>query len=294
MSKYFLFSFLFSLFSSFSFSQLPDTDIWLLDISDSAGQIKLSNPQNITKRKGYDNQPAFSPDGKYILFTSVRDSSQQADIYKYDLKTKQTTQFTKTATSEYSPTFMPDGKNISVVMVEKDSAQRLWKFPIKGGAPSCIMENVDSVGYHCWYNKNTLGIFILTNPFTLQIVNTKSQRPFIVADSIGRCIKMTSYNSIMCFTVKTKEDKNQFAQFILPGYGTSKLNLIIEGEDYTIYDYYKMNIVYSFGTKLFLANIGENNSKKEINDFSFLGIKNIARIAISADGKKMAIVCTTN
>src|SRR3989304_1572957 len=111
-------------------AQLPDTDIWLLDIKDSAEQISFHHPVNITNRKGYDNQPVFSPNGKYILYSSQPDSGCATDIYKYDLKTKTITQFTKTQTSEYSPTFMPDGKNISVVMVEKDSVQRLWKFPL--------------------------------------------------------------------------------------------------------------------------------------------------------------------
>src|SRR6266566_3120871 len=116
----FVFTSAFLLFTSYLFCQLPESDIWLLDIKDSAGTVSFQNPVNITNRKGYDNQPAFSPDGTFILYTRYDDSTKQSDIYKYDIKTKARTQFTKTLTSEYSPTFMPDGKNISVVMVEKD------------------------------------------------------------------------------------------------------------------------------------------------------------------------------
>ena len=151
--KYF-FLFVYCLLSAVCcYSQLPDCDIWLLDIKDSAGTISCSHPQNITNRKGYDYQPVFSPDGKYILYSSQRDSGGPTDIFKYDLTTKKTSQFTKTPTSEYSPTFMPDGKNISVVMVEPDSTQRLWKFPVNGDEPSLVMKGIDSIGYHCWFTK---------------------------------------------------------------------------------------------------------------------------------------------
>ncbi|MEW6470249.1 MAG: hypothetical protein AB1458_15140 [Bacteroidota bacterium] len=299
MKKTFRLSHFIFLISHFAFlispAQLPDTDIWLLDVSDSAGVIKLSNPVNITSRKGYDNQPAFSPDGKYILFTSIRDSSQQSDIYKYDLKTKQTTQFTNTPTSEYSPTFMPGGKVISVVMVEEDSSQRLWRFPLKGGKHTCVLPNVDSVGYHCWLSKNEAGVFILTQPFTLQLAHIQSGvYPKILADSIGRTIKPGKSSRSMYYTEKTRDDKNQLCHFNYPGLHTRKLPLIIDGEDFTMYDLHKEQIVYSQGTKLFTAVVYDNNSKKEIADLSSLGIKNITRIAISPDGKRMAVVCTSN
>ena len=157
-------------------AQLPDCDIFLLDIKDSAGQISFRNPVNITNRKGYDNQPAFSPDGKYLLYSSQKDSAGQTDILKYDLQSKTISPFTKTPTSEYSPTFTPDGKSISVVMVESDSAQRLWKFPLAGGEPTCVMKNVASVGYHAWINKDSVALFILTKRSEEHTSELQSQR----------------------------------------------------------------------------------------------------------------------
>jgi len=297
MKKYFFTFLIFNSLFLICFSQLPDTDIWLLDISDSAGQIKLSNPTNVTNRKGYDNQPSFSPDGKYILFTSVRDSTEQADIYRYDLKTKQTTQFTKTTTSEYSPTFMPDGKNISVVMVEKDSAQRLWKFPIKGGVPSCIMPNVDSVGYHCWLTKDSLALFILTNPFTMQVVNVNSQKPTVIAKNIGRGIVKDPTRDSPLFLFVSKEDSTQWQ--IKSIYSDGRRHKMYEysspfkAEDFAFCYPYFSTIVLANGSKLYSVYL-VLRLQNEIVDLSSLGIKNITRIAISADGKKMAIVCTSN
>ncbi len=275
------------------FSQLPDCDIWLLDIKDSAGNISFHNPINITDRKGYDNQPAFSPDGKYMLYSSQSDSNGSTDIYKYDLKTKQTTQFTKTFTSEYSPTFMPDGRNVSVVMVEKDSVQRLWKFPLspleEGGDTkcrrcACIMPTIDSIGYHCWINKDSVAVFVLTKPaFTLQLVNIHTQKSEIIADSIGRCMRMKDGN--LWFTTKAGHFDNVWEY----SFKEKKINSkgVIESEDYCFYK----NQIWSCSENTIVS--GYMNSKTgatEIVNLEALGITKPARITVSPDGKKLAVV----
>ena len=268
-----------------SFAQLPNTDIWLLDIIFVKDSIILSNPVNITKRVGYDNQPAFSPDGKYILFTSIHDD-KQSDIYKFDLKSKSTSQFTKTATSEYSPTFMPDGKNISVVMVEPDSAQRLWKFPLNGGKPSVILEKFDSIGYHCWFQGYRAAVYLLTEPNSLQLISKNYSSPRFVDDSIGRCINYL--HSMLCYTKKTVEGLNQFCFFNLPGWKIEKTTTIIESEDYAFYGGNK--VVYGFGNKLYYTYLNWGKEKELIQDLSVFGIKNISRITFNPDYSKLAIV----
>jgi Tol biopolymer transport system component len=137
----------------------PSSHIFLAEIRIEKGELKFGQPVKITTNAGYNNQPSFLPDGQAILYTSIRD--KQADIYRYDVGSGATNQVTNTPESEYSPTLMPDGKNISVVRVEADGTQRLWKFPLAGGPPSLILENVKPVGYHWWIDKNTLALFIL-------------------------------------------------------------------------------------------------------------------------------------
>jgi len=284
MKSTFISVFLFCI-SHFCYSQLPDCDIWLLDIKDSAGQISFHHPINITNRKGYDNQPAFSPDGKYILYSSQRDSSGSTDIYKYDLLVKTITKLTKTQTSEYSPTFMPDGKYISVVMVEKDSAQRLWKFPLAGGEPSCIMKNIDSIGYHCWVNKDSVAVHVLTKPaFTLQVADIHSQKIKIIADSIGRCMKMRDGN--LWYTTKAGHFNNVYEYN--PKSKTSYIKGMIESEDFLLIGKYE---IWSISDNSIVS--GYMNSKagaNEIVNLESFGITKPTRIAISPDGKKLAVV----
>ncbi|MEK6597058.1 MAG: hypothetical protein AABY91_01900, partial [Gemmatimonadota bacterium] len=56
----------------------PSTDIWLIRWGG-----KASDARNLTDRPGYDNQPSFSPDGRWVLYSSERNG--QTEIYRYDL-----------------------------------------------------------------------------------------------------------------------------------------------------------------------------------------------------------------
>lgn len=277
------------LISSRLFAQLPNTDIWLLDVRVSKDTIMLSNPVNITNRPGYDNQPAFSPDGKYILYTSIRDE-KQSDIYKYDLKTKQIKQFEKTpTTSEYSPTFMPDGKNISVVMVEPDSAQRLWKFSLQGGKPSLIMDKVDSIGYHCWLDNNNVALFQITNPFQLVFTDITSQKSsLIVRDTIWRGMSLQMrkegprfFYAYKDFFYSVDPSTKKHTPFCMKNY---------PGEDFCFIN----NTLLISDNSIIYKNISQfstsGNDWSRLTDLSKYGIKKITRMAVSPDGTKMAIV----
>jgi len=54
--------------------------------------------------------PSFSPDGKYVLFTAIRNFEQ--DIFVYQIAEKKTINLTNTGVTESSPVWSPDGKYI--------------------------------------------------------------------------------------------------------------------------------------------------------------------------------------
>lgn len=58
----------------------------------------------------YNSSPYFSPDGRYIVFNAYRDF--EADIFVYDLQSKQKMNLTNTKVSEGEPIWSKDGKYI--------------------------------------------------------------------------------------------------------------------------------------------------------------------------------------
>ncbi len=168
---------LFILVSCFLKAQIPDTDVWLFKLEKTKTDLKLSDPKNITKRTGYDNQPSFSNDSKKIYYVSIRED-KQSDIYIYDIGSEKTIQLTKTKESEYSPTITSDLQSIASVVVLEDSSQIIFPLNIKTGfateypktyskTESKNISSIDSVGYFTFLNADTVLYYKLTNPHSL-------------------------------------------------------------------------------------------------------------------------------
>ena len=162
------------LFTSGAFSQIPSYDIYMAPLikGDALG-YRIGPILNISKHPGYDNQPSFSPDGKWIYFSSIRDSVQ-TDIYAANTSNWLIKQITNTPESEYSPEFFSDGKTFSTVRVEMDSTQRMWQFNADGSAAKVMMPDIDSMGYYCRINNDFYVFFMVTEPSTLVLVDVKN------------------------------------------------------------------------------------------------------------------------
>jgi hypothetical protein len=199
----FLYSLFLILYSSFSHAQVPSTEIYLIKMEKKDGAYTFGEPKNITRREGYDNQPFFLYDSRTILYTSIRED-KQADVYKYDIKKKKTKRVTRTPEDEYSPTLMPDGRHFSVVRVEKDSTQRLWKFDMKGRNPELILPDIKGVGYHAWKNDSEVVLFMLGDTFSLQLANIRTGEVEVLDNQIGRSI-VVSYGGFGIYYVSKKD-----------------------------------------------------------------------------------------
>src|SRR5438552_3124197 len=164
----------------------PGTDIYVAPLSRSGSALRVGTPVNLTARPGYDNQPAFSPDGRSLYYTSARNG--QTDIYRYDFDAARLVQVTATPESEYSPTVMPGGKRISVIRVERDSTQRLWSFTLDGSYPRLVLDSLRPIGYQLWLSADTVFVFVLGNPATLRRAELTRGTADILARDIGRTL----------------------------------------------------------------------------------------------------------
>ena len=266
------------------------SDIFIVDIKNERGGMQFGQPLKITTFVGYNNQPSFLPDGRSILYTSIRD--KQADIYRYDLRSRATSQITNTAESEYSPTLTPDGNNISVVRVEADGTQRLWKFPLNGGRPSLILEHIKPVGYHLWIDDHTLALFILGakgKPNTLQIVDVPTEKAEAVAENPGRILRRIPHQNKFSFVHKISDREWTIKEFDLRTHTSASLTMTLPGvEDYAWLP--SGRLLMAKDSKVFSLVPLRGKNWEEIGDFSKAGLKGITRIAVSPKGNRIAIV----
>ncbi len=280
--------FSFFLLCNFLSAQLPDTDIFLSTIKKTSSGYNFSGPENITLRKGYDNQPSFTPDGKKILFVSIFDSTQ-SDIYSYDIKSGQTKQVTRTPVSEYSPAYTPDKKFISVVRVDADSGQRFYKLPVNAIDQPELLKNTDSIGYATWLNDSMLTMFILGKAHTLQLLNINTSERRLIASDIGRCMKLSSDKSKMYFVLKSNEKEWFIYSLDCKDFSLSRITQTLpNNEDFAIMP----DGTFFMGMESKLYRLDPLNEWIEIADFSS-SLPGFYRISINENGTMLALVAFT-
>ena len=278
--------FIFLLFSLTLSAQMPETDIWLFKIEQKEGKYIYSNPLNITHRTGYDNQPTFSSDGKSILYVCI-DSTKQADIYQYSISKKTNVNLTKSQVSEYSSTIIPDGSGFSSVVVEKDSAQRVWLFNLDGTFKRIVHEGTDSIGYHTWLNVDTLMYYKLTEPHSLRVLDLKSNKDVWICDYPARAFKQIGKSSRFIYGIKDSVS-TQFRVYN-PTLKESILYTTYPSLNEDFIWHPELGLIKSEGADLLNYN-EEAKTWEVLFSFSNLGIKKITRFVFDAKNKQLAIV----
>jgi Tol biopolymer transport system component len=268
-------------------AQLPETDIFVCDMKEKGGKYQFSKPENITHRQGYDNQPYFMPDGKSMLFVAVPDTTQ-ADIFSYDFKTKKIAAVTNTKESEYSPMLTADGKNISVVRVNSDNGQRLYKLQAKNTSEVSHINGTDSIGYYCWLNPGSLAMFILGDAMTLQVLDVDKNERMLIASDVGRCMRLTNDQKKLMFVIKQSENEwSIFEMDIATKEKKLLVNTIPGSEDYAVLK--DGSLIMGSKGKLYRYDPSSGSDWKEIADFS-AELGDFYRISVNAQGDKIAMV----
>lgn len=273
-----------------SSSQVPSgTDIWVFPLAADGSGVEVDSGIRATHRQGYDNQPHLLPGGRFLLFTAIDDSGQ-ADIFRFDLQTGETEALTRTAPeSEYSATLLPTGDGISVIRVEADSTQRLWRFDLDGGNPEVILPDIQPAGYHTWISEDALALFVLGSPSTLQVASAGPGAGKILARNIGRSLHIIPLRGTISF-VQWNEEREGTIQELNPSTGeVRRLAPLLEGNEF--YAWTPGGVLLAGkDSKLFRWNPEKEEGWQEMADLASSGVSGISRIAVSPEGDRIAVV----
>ncbi len=261
------------------------TDVWVASFSERGSQITIGRPRNVTERPGYDNQPSFTRAGDAILYTSIREDAQ-ADIWQAWLVGGENERMTGGPESEYSATPMLDGVHYSVIRVERDSTQRLWKFPLdRGRAPSLVLTALRPVGYHVWVGEHVLGAFVLGSPNALVVVDARTEKADTVARNIGRAMTRVPGRDAFTF-VQMAGDTNWVSEVDVRTRAVRRVAPLPPRAEYHIWTPGGQLIVTS-GTRLLLWVDGRWDV---LADFAELGVRGMSRFVLSPRGDQIAFV----
>lgn len=270
-----------------SFVPPRDTDVLIADVTWEGTAPAIGAPTNLTQRVDYDNQPHFVPDGSGLWYTANDPQNGQSDIWRYDFGPQMVTRVTASAPeSEYSATPLPDGSGISVIRVEADSLQRLWRFDNDGTNGSVLLPDLAPVGYHKWVDEYTLVMFVLGQPATLQQGDIRTGRTQVIAENIGRSIHKIPGSSAISFVQRHEDGTSTIMRLVGDGSAPTQIIDAIDGGDFHAWAP-NGTLLMASGSVLFAR--ADGAEWLPVADFSDLNLS-ISRLAVSPDGSQIAMV----
>jgi len=283
-------SILMSLYCAFVLGQ-SSSEIYVFDLSEDGRSIRLSNPINISSNPGYDNQPMFTEDGLTVMFASEREG--QTDIAQYNLSEGYRTWITNTPDSEYSPAPYPKKKKyFTCVRLNKDDTQHLYKYAFKKKPPEIMLPSL-RVGYYLWFNEKTLVSFVIGDIETLQVSNFKYDIRYPLEKNIGRSLQKIPS------TVNAYQGK---MSYISLEHGSPEIYAIDPTNSESVYITDALedsqDLVWTKSGSILMGNeTGLFHYRADLSEEwlpviieSDLPLGGFSRLAISPDGRKMAVV----
>lgn len=287
--------FLIAVVATPSVSQLPNTNIYALDMDKFGEQIDFKNPKFLTgfNHYGYNNQPQWINNNELYLSVQTPFDTSQTEIYSLSLINNIITPVTATREAEYSPTLMPDRRNFSCVRVDArpPHTQRLWQYPLdRSNGGKEILSLHQDVGYHCWLSDTKLALFIVSGAGNyLKLVNVTDQSSIQLFGGIGRSLARLPDGKLAYVQKATPQtwyikwlDPNNYATDVV-------IQTLPNSEDYALLP--DGTFLMGSGSKLYSYKLGNPEKQwKEVADLSKYGINNIKRLAVSRELDKIAIV----
>jgi hypothetical protein len=180
------------------------------------------------------------------------------------------------------------------VRVEADGTQRLWRFTLDGAGPSLLLAEVRPVGYHAWLDEHRLALFVLGQPATLQVADTRTGKAAVVASDIGQSIQRMPAGGVSFVQQAGERGRRTFSILRLTLENgkpvTRALTSAVAGAA-------QVHVAWAPDGTLLMAHDGMLHAWSEggrgwrvVADLGVLGLQNVTRLAVGPGGERIAIV----
>lgn len=279
--------FLVAIITTFSNLAQNNSNIYVFDIARAYEGLEVLNKQIIVENTGYNNQPSFA--NNEVLYYAGNNNGQ-TDIVEYNLSTQETKWFNElTPGGEYSPQKFPSKKDIAAVRLDLDGKQRLYNYEIDSGKSSELIKDLN-VAYFAFYNDEKILATVLGDTeMALGIIDLKKKTMDTLFDNAGRSIQKIPNLNFMSYTLINEVGKLDLYMMNME----SQDSYFICEIPLDIQDYVWINdtqIIAGKNEKLYMYDTLGEGEWTMVASLKEHGVKNVMRMAISPDGKKLAVV----
>ena len=275
--------------ASGKFSQNAGSEVFHFKIiKNKIGPPLIVRGKNVTNNPGHDNQPSFSYDSQSILFTSSRRGRKDTDIYEYSLATGKTARITSTEESEYSPRAL-DANTITFVREGKGQEMTVWKYNRSTKKESLAFHVKEPIAYYAWNFKGDALVWVRYASMVRWINTQKGINEYVANYAQPSAPQQVPATPRFSFMERQPNDQLWIKEF---NPNTRAIRPIVQSKDGKK-DYCWMldgSLLVGSGTKLY--RFDERNDKNWVllADLKSFGIKDITRLAVSFNGKELALV----
>ena len=271
-------------------SAFPESDIFLFDLTLDGKIASATNGKNITARPGYENQPAFTPDNESFLFSQSDDD--QTDIYEYFLASGETKRLTETENMEFSPIPSPDNQTISFVVDGEKANQSIWHITRENKVPVWTLKQLterEPVGYYGWNHKTGDLIYWSRYGYNIKLAHQSKKRVhYVSGDAVPTTPQIIPGTENFSF-VHRQGNGEVWIKELNPETLAIRPIATVVGNN-THYGWAPDGSILMMEGSTLNRWQNSDNGWQQVADLKTQSVASATRLAVSFDGKKLAVV----
>ena len=277
-------------------AQTPNpVNLWLVDLHWTGNRISAATPVKLTHDEGSNSQPSFSPDGRAIVFSAVRDTGANArsDIYRIDLATKKETRVTTTPENENSPTVNARGEYVAIRWQPATLFKEFgpWVYAADGTPKAGVLRGPDTTGY---YTPLANGDYALTRPksktFTIALFDAKSGAIVDVDSGVPAlpAVKIPGENALSYVQIDSLGAHNVMRRVDLRSHRTSTIGATLVGRTAHAWVAGHSTVLMAKGSVLYARGV-KDSAWRVVATFANPELRNASAYVASPQGDKLIL-----
>ncbi len=279
-------------------AQNPNS-LWSVSLTWQGDRLVAGAPVRITRDSigGGPSQPAFTLDGRAVLYTATRDtgSSARSDVYRMDLGSLVETRVTRTPENENSPTINAHGELVAVRWQPATLFKEMgvWFYSSDGTPLRGLLPAPDTVGY---YTELRDGRYVLVQPrspvWTLALFDPATNRTTVIDSAVSAVVREVPGERAISYVKTTADNARTPLDIRTYDLGTGRITTlapVYRGAGTHAWTS-RNTLVMAQGNGLVALRVGRDTSWQRIATFGDPLVRQASAVAATSLGDRILLI----